>query len=54
LIQKGTGKQLRKLKFGGDYDEAWLQSRLFENPESLPLHEINPAFQNLTPLCTSH
>lgn len=52
LIENGNARTLKKLKFGGDYDESWLQSRLFENPDSLPLHEINPAFQNLTPICT--
>jgi len=53
LLEGGTqGRSLKKLKFGGDYDEAWLQSRLFENPDSIPLHEINPAFQSLIPLCT--
>lgn len=42
---------LTRIPFGKGFNEAWLQQRLFENPQSLPLSEINPAYQQVCPLC---
>jgi len=43
---------LKRVPFGSGFNEAWLQQRLFENPQSLPLSEIDPAYQQICPLCT--
>jgi hypothetical protein len=32
--------------------EAWLRDTLFDHPEILPISDIDPAFNALTPLCT--
>lgn len=42
---------LTRVPFGSGFNEAWLQQRLFENPQSLPLTEIDPAYQQVCPLC---
>src|SRR5262245_45088226 len=33
-------------------DEAWLRDIVFTQPDFLPLHDIDPAFGPLAPLCT--
>ncbi len=33
------------------YDEAWLQKLLFEHPQLLPAHELEPGFKRLVPVC---
>ncbi|EPJ56205.1 MAG: hypothetical protein OFPI_00960 [Osedax symbiont Rs2] len=33
------------------YDEKWLQTLIFENVEILPIHEIDPDFSTLFPVC---
>jgi len=48
---------LKRVSFaaGGDefnYNEEWLQNLLFANPSSLPIKEIDSAYQNLVPICT--
>jgi len=42
---------LERVPFGSGYSENWLQNRLFDNPQSLPLQEIDPAYQQVCPLC---
>lgn len=42
---------LDRLPFGEGFTEQWLQIRLFENPNSLPFSEIDPAYQQVCPLC---
>ena len=42
---------LERVPFGSGFSENWLQHRLFENPQSLPLQEIDPAYQQVCPLC---
>ncbi len=44
-------ESLERVPFGGGFNEHWLQNRLFENPQSLPLAEIDPAYQEISPLC---
>lgn len=36
---------------GGRFDEAWLQELLFQDPELLPVSEVEPVFDGLIPLC---
>ncbi len=40
-----------RVPFGSGFKESWLQKILFENPQSLPLAEIDPAYQQVCPLC---
>lgn len=43
---------LQRVPFGdGGFSESWLQHRLFENPQSLPFGEIDPAYKAVCPLC---
>lgn len=37
---------------GHQYNEAWLQNLLHNNPQSLPTEEIDTAYKNLVPVCT--
>ncbi len=48
---QGEIESLERVPFGSGFSEAWLQTRLFENPQSLPLTEIDPGYQNICPLC---
>ncbi|GAB6194366.1 PDDEXK family nuclease [Desulfocastanea catecholica] len=48
---KGETELLERVPFGSGFSENWLQNRLFENPQSLPLLEIDPAYQQVCPLC---
>ncbi len=48
---QGKTEHLERVTFGGGYSESWLQQLLFENPQSLPLQEIDPAYQEICPLC---
>jgi hypothetical protein len=43
---------LERLRLGGvsGHDEAWLQELLFDCPDILPVHDIEPAFGQLVPL----
>lgn len=43
---------LEHVRLDRGFTENWLQSRLFENPKSLPLGEIDPGYQRVTSLCT--
>lgn len=33
------------------YDEAWIQKIVFENPECLPINEVDSTYQDITPVC---
>lgn len=48
---QGKTEHLERVTFGSGYNESWLQQLLFDNPRSLPLQEIDPAYQQLCPLC---
>ena len=51
--EDGTASQASRLAFGdtAGRDEAWLRDTLLDNPELLPVREIDPAFVPLVPLC---
>jgi hypothetical protein len=51
INESGETELLERIPFGSGFTENWLQNRLFENPESLPLQEIDPAYQQVCPLC---
>lgn len=51
INRDGKTEPLKRAAFGGGYSESWLQQLLFENPQSLPLQEIDPAYQQVCPLC---
>jgi hypothetical protein len=56
IIEANGAKAIRmeRINLGdleGNVSEAWLQERLFENPNLLPLEEIDPAFVNAIPVC---
>jgi hypothetical protein len=35
----------------GGYDEAWLRDLIFTHPEAIPVHELDPAYGPLIPIC---
>jgi hypothetical protein len=47
--------KLKRVGYSGDgkseFDEAWLQKLLFDDPELLSVSEIEPVFDGLIPLC---
>ena len=45
---KGRRVHLGELK---DKNEAWLRDTLFQNPDSIPVSDVDPAFGRLIPLC---
>ena len=45
---KGQRVHVGELK---DKNEAWLRDTLFQNPDSIPANDIDPAFGRLIPLC---
>lgn len=48
---QGQTETLERVPFNCGFNENWLQNRLFENPQSLPFQEIDPAYQQVCPLC---
>lgn len=53
INEDGNTEHLYRLSFeDSGFNEAWLQNMLFENPQSLPLGEIDAAYQEICPLCT--
>jgi hypothetical protein len=47
----GKTEYLERLSLGdGGFSESWLQNKLYENPQSLPLGEIDPSYQAICPL----
>jgi hypothetical protein len=54
LVEKSGKTEKAERFFLGDEkgkDEAWLRDRLFNNPEIMPIEEIDSAFAPLVPLC---
>lgn len=54
LDEAGTAHALQPLGLGrGDlqHDESWLQKLIFRFPQVLPVHEIEPGFGRLVPVC---
>ena len=55
LDSRSTGQRLKRIPFQlnqkGDYNEAWMQSLLFDHPEILPFSDIDPSFANAVPIC---
>jgi len=51
INEAGETEYFQRVPFGSGFKESWLQNRLFENPQSLPLGEIDPAYQQICPLC---
>lgn len=49
--EEGQTEHLERISFERGFTESWLQQRLFENPQSLPFGEIDPAYQTICPLC---
>ncbi|GAA0810829.1 hypothetical protein GCM10009111_02410 [Colwellia asteriadis] len=46
-------EKLNRIDFADSsvYDEKWLQTIIFENTDLLPIHEINPDYTDLVPIC---
>jgi hypothetical protein len=42
---------LANSKDGNGYDEDWIQRIVFENPECLPVNEIDSTYRNIIPVC---
>jgi len=54
LDESGTVRALERLEFNaGDirHDEGWLQRLIFRFPQVLPVHEIEPGFGRVMPVC---
>ena len=51
LEESGETISLERVSLGSGFNEAWLQARLFENHGSIPFSEIDPAYQQVCPLC---
>lgn len=52
LDSNNVSTQMLRVGVDSGFDEAWLQQRLFENPDALPTSEIDPGYQQIAPLCT--
>jgi len=52
LLQGDKSFKLNKISFQeSEYDEDWIQRICYENPNILPIEEIEPAFGGLVPIC---
>jgi hypothetical protein len=54
LDQSGTAQLLAPLGFERgeiQHDEGWLQKLIFRFPQLLPVHEIEPGFSRIVPVC---
>jgi hypothetical protein len=49
--EQGGITALERVRLDGGISENWLQTRLFEYPNSLPLGEIDPGYQRIAVLC---
>ncbi len=45
INESGETELLERVPFGSGFSENWLQNSLFENPQALPLQEIDPVYQ---------
>ena len=51
ITKDASGEKLQPIDIRNQaYDEAWLQELLREHPDILPVAEIEPIFQPLTPI----
>jgi len=51
VVEDGEAIRLERIPFGEKrYPESWLQQLLFENPDLLPVEEIEPVFSDLMPV----
>ncbi|MFT6735229.1 MAG: hypothetical protein ACJAS9_003434 [Polaribacter sp.] len=53
INQNKVIEKLNRIDFADNnaYDEKWLQTIIFENIDLLPIHEINPDYADLVPIC---
>lgn len=55
LVSENSSTALTRVDLGKnsafDYDEDWLQEFLFFNPESIPVSEIDSAYETIVPIC---
>lgn len=51
INETGETEHYSRVHFDSGFKESWLQKILIENPQSLPLGEIDPAYQIICPLC---
>jgi hypothetical protein len=54
LDESGTARLLAPLGFDRgeiQHDEGWLQKLIFRFPQLLPVHEIEPGFSRIVPVC---
>lgn len=51
-IQYGTATLLERVSLNaGAYDENWIQQVCFDNPNLLPVEELEPTFGGMIPIC---
>jgi hypothetical protein len=50
INESGETELIERIPLGSGFSENWLQNRLVENPQALPLQEIDPAYQQICPL----
>ncbi len=55
VLVNGSSRSLQRLALmpgaGHELSESWLQQLIFENPECLPMVEIEPGFDSLVAIC---
>ncbi len=55
ILKRGQSQRLKRVCLDGNegdaFNEDWLQNLIFENPNLLPVDEIEPAFSPLIPVC---
>lgn len=52
IIKNNQAKTLEKISLNStSYNEDWIQKICFENPNLLPLEELEPTFEGMIPIC---
>jgi len=52
LLRNNLVETLEKVNFNNSlYDESWIQNICFQNPQILPLYELEPTFIGMIPIC---
>lgn len=52
IIKNNKAKTLEKISLNStSYNEDWIQKICFENPNLLPLEELEPTFEGMIPIC---
>ena len=52
IIKNNKAKALEKVSLSStSYNENWIQEICFENPNLLPLEELEPTFEGMIPIC---